>query len=365
MSYPRKFGTNMSGQVPSSCPGVQSEAAGKTSSCAGCPNQSACASGQTSDEHADQDKLAIAARLADVRHILIVLSGKGGVGKSTVSTQLARALATDPQTSVGLLDVDICGPSVPRLMGLEGEQVHTSNAGWSPVYIQDNLAVMSCGFLLDTLDESVVWRGPKKNGLIKQFLRDVDWAHLDYLIVDTPPGTSDEHLALHSYLGSLASLRGALLVSTPQEAALLDVRKQIDFCRRVKLPIVGLVENMSGFVCPSCRGESQIWRPTTGGVRSLCQSEKLPLIGQLPLDPTVARCCDQGEDLFEIAPDSSTTKTYLQIADRVRQLCNESKQWNDLFKLDFDWNWFFDNFLRWWLNYNKFKNDVKIKFYSY
>jgi Mrp family chromosome partitioning ATPase len=313
----------MSGQVPSSCPGVQSEQAGQASGCAGCPNQSACSSGKTSDEHADQDKLDIATRLADVQHVLLVLSGKGGVGKSTVSGQLCRALATDSQCSVGLLDVDICGPSAPRLMGLEGEQVHTSNVGWSPVYVQDNLAVMSCGFLLDTLDESVVWRGPKKNGLIKQFLRDVDWGHLDYLLVDTPPGTSDEHLALHSYLGPLKALTGAILVSTPQEAALLDVRKQIDFCRRVNLPIVGLVENMSGFVCPSCKGESQIWRPTTGGVQALCEKESLPLLGRLPVDPLVARCCDQGEDLFEIAPDSSTAKAYLEMAAQVKQVCRK------------------------------------------
>lgn len=308
--------------MPSSCPGVQSETAGKASGCAGCPNQSICSSGKTNDEHVDQDKLDIATRLDKVQNIVLILSGKGGVGKSTVSGQLSRALAKDSSVTVGLLDVDICGPSIPRMMDLEGEQVHISNVGWSPIYVQDNLAVMSCGFLLDNLDESVVWRGPKKNGLIKQFLRDVDWCNIDYLLIDTPPGTSDEHLSLHSYLSPLSALKGAVLVSTPQETALLDVRKQIDFCRRIKLPILGLIENMSGFVCPNCKGESEIWRPTTGGVKGLCEREQLQLLGQLPLDPLVARCCDQGQDLFEIASESSTAKAYLQLAEQVRKVCS-------------------------------------------
>jgi len=154
--------------------------------------------------------------MENVQHKILVLSGKGGVGKSTTSTQLAHALAMRDHL-VGLLDIDICGPSVPRIMGLHGESVRKSNLGWSPVYVEDNLAVMSIGFLLPDPDSAVIWRGPKKNGMIKQFLKDVYWDHLDYLLVDTPPGTSDEHLSITTYLNE-AGVDGAIIVTTPQVA---------------------------------------------------------------------------------------------------------------------------------------------------
>ncbi|XP_010781811.1 cytosolic Fe-S cluster assembly factor nubp1 isoform X3 [Notothenia coriiceps] len=236
--------------APQHCPGTASEQAGKTSSCDGCPNQKACASGAT--KAPDPAIAEIGAKMATVKHIILVLSGKGGVGKSTFSAHLAHALASDNTKEVALLDVDICGPSIPRIMGLEGEQVHQSGSGWSPVYVDDNLAVMSIGFLLSSPDDAVIWRGPKKNGMIKQFLRDVDWGELDYLIVDTPPGTSDEHLSIVQYLSS-THIDGAVIITTPQEVSLQDVRKEIRFCQKVKLPIIGVVENMSGFVCPSCK----------------------------------------------------------------------------------------------------------------
>lgn len=188
--------------APAACPGVKSDDAGKSAPCAGCPNQSICSSGAASlpDPAVEQIKL----RLANVKHKVLVLSGKGGVGKSTFAATLARSLAARQEDDdddvdvpqIGLLDIDICGPSIPRIMGLESNQVHQSGAGWCPVFADDNLAVMSIGFLLDSLDDAVIWRGPKKNGIIKQFLRDVDWEALDYLIVDTPPGTSDEHLSV-------------------------------------------------------------------------------------------------------------------------------------------------------------------------
>ena len=174
------------------------------------------------------------------------------------------------------MDIDVCGPSVPKIMGVEGEQIHRSNAGWSPVFVQENLGVMSIGFMLPDPDEAVIWRGPKKNGklffsffllvalsliptfhcstisgLIKQFLRDVNWGDLDYLVIDTPPGTSDEHLSIVQLLKP-TGIDGAIVVTTPQEVALADVRKEINFCQKVGIPILGLVENMSGFVCPNC-----------------------------------------------------------------------------------------------------------------
>lgn len=159
----------------------------------------------------------VANNLEDVKHTILVLSGKGGVGKSTVSTQLALSLARQGK-EVGLLDIDLCGPSIPRMLGIVGEQVHKSGTGWSPVYVND-IAVMSIGFLLANNDAPVIWRGPRKNGLIKQFLTDVDWGELDYLIIDTPPGTSDEHISMANYLKHV-EVDGAVVVTTPQEVRL-------------------------------------------------------------------------------------------------------------------------------------------------
>ena len=208
-------------------------------------------------------------RLDTIRHKLLVLSGKGGVGKSTFTAQLSFALAHDEKTQVGVsspnkslldhskqkkvgvMDIDVCGPSIPRIMGLEGESIHQSNFGWSPVYVEENLAVMSIGFMLPNKDEAIIWRGPKKNGLIKQFLRDVNWGDLDFLVVDTPPGTSDEHISIAQYMKE-SGIDGAILITTPQEVSLQDVRKEINFCWKVGINIIGVVENMSGFVCPNC-----------------------------------------------------------------------------------------------------------------
>ena len=159
-------------------------------------------------------------------------------------------LALNEELNVGMLDIDICGPSAPRMMGIEGQEIHQSNDGWSPVYVEDNLAVMSVGFLLPNKNDAVIWRGPRKNGLIKQFLTDVIWEDLDYLIIDTPPGTSDEHISIIKYLKK-ANLDGSVVITTPQEVSLLDVRKELNFWYKTDTNIIGVVENMSGF-----KGES-------------------------------------------------------------------------------------------------------------
>ena len=182
------------------CVGPGAASAGKAESCAGCPNQSACAAGAGRAPE-DPTPGLVRESLRDVKRVVLVLSGKGGVGKSTVSCQLALALAARG-ASVGLLDVDICGPSVPRMLGLGGRGVHKSSTGWAPVVVdaggdgKGELGVMSVGFLLPESDAAVIWRGPRKNGLIKQFLTETDWGALDYLVVDTPPGTSDEHISI-------------------------------------------------------------------------------------------------------------------------------------------------------------------------
>lgn len=265
-----------------------------------------------------------------VRKKILILSGKGGVGKSTFTTALGWALASDEDrqvepacseqldyanlshAKVGVMDVDICGPSLPLMLGLQNERLHSTSSGWSPLYVLDNLAVMSIGFMLPSTSDAVIWRGPKKNGLIKQFLKDVDWGDLDYLLVDTPPGTSDEHLSIVQYLKE-SGIDGAVIITTPQEVALQDVRKEIDFCRKVGIPILGVVENMSGFVCPSCHGQSDIFIPSTGGADRMCQEEGLRLLGKIPLDPRIGKSCDTGTSYMDQYPDSPATAAYLDI----------------------------------------------------
>ena len=178
-------------------------------------------------------------------------------------------------------------------MGLEGQEIHQSNEGWSPVYVDDNLAVMSVGFLLPNKDDAVIWRGPRKNGLIKQFLTDVVWDNLDYLIIDTPPGTSDEHISIIKYLKQ-ADLDGAVVITTPQEVSLLDVRKELNFCLKTETNIIGVVENMSGFVCPHCKQESQIFPPVSGGAKAMCEEINCELLGQVPLDTNLLLCTEGG-----------------------------------------------------------------------
>ncbi|XP_051569863.1 cytosolic Fe-S cluster assembly factor nubp1 isoform X3 [Myxocyprinus asiaticus] len=268
-------------------------------------------------------------KMTSVKHKILVLSGKGGVGKSTFSAHLSHALASDDSKEVALLDVDICGPSIPKIMGLEGEQVHQSGSGWSPVYVEDNLAVMSIGFLLNSPDDAVIWRGPKKNGMIKQFLRDVDWGEVDYLIIDTPPGTSDEHLSIVQYLSS-AGIDGAVIITTPQEVSLQDVRKEIRFCKKVKLPIIGVIENMSGFVCPKCKNTSQIFPPTTGGAQRMCEELNLPLLGRVPLDPRIGKSCDEGKSFLTEVPDSPAAMAYQSIVQKIRDYCSSHSASDDL-----------------------------------
>ena len=297
------------------CPGPESNLAGKGDACAGCPNQKICAS---APKGPDPDIAAVTARLASIAHKILILSGKGGVGKSTLTAMLGQAFAANEEHTVGIMDADICGPSIPKMMGVETETIHVSSTGWSPVWVTDNLGVMSIQFMLPNRDDAVIWRGPKKNGLIKQFLKDVDWGDMDFLLVDTPPGTSDEHLSVNSFLKE-SGVDGAIIVTTPQEVSLLDVRKEIDFCRKAKIKILGVIENMSGFVCPSCKHESMIFRATTGGARKLAKDTGVPFLGALPLDPRVGMACDYGESFFENFPDSPTWTALEEIVSRVRK----------------------------------------------
>jgi Mrp family chromosome partitioning ATPase len=228
------------------------------------------------------------------------------------------------------------------MMGVESETIHISSAGWSPVYVLDNLSLMSIQFMLPNRDDAIIWRGAKKNGLIKQFLRDVDWGDLDFLLCDTPPGTSDEHLSVVQLLKE-SGIDGAVVVTTPQEVALLDVRREIQFCMKTGIKILGLVENMSGFVCPNCTFESQIFQASelfppplarmalmigiaTGGGRALAKEMGIPFLGSVPLDPRIGMACDYGESFFDSFADSPACKA---LKDVVRGLASQLKLDNE------------------------------------
>lgn len=255
------------------------------------------------------------------------MSGKGGVGKSTVTTQLARVLAMDEDVDVGILDVDLCGPSVPKMMGVEDKKLHSSQLGLTPVFTgnseesEANISVVSIGFLLENAKDAVIWRGDKKTGMLKQFLRDVHWDRCDYLLIDTPPGTSDEHLSL---VQLCKPLTGAILVTTPQEISWQDVRKEIDFCRKVKLPILGIVVNMTEFICPTCHLGSEIF-PDTGSIDRWAAEQGIPILARIPLDPRIGKSLDSGRAFFTEYPDSPATLAYFHLANKLRE-CTQSDQ---------------------------------------
>jgi len=240
-------------------------------------------------------------RMARIKHKIVVLSGKGGVGKSTIAVNLAMAL-TLAGKRVGLLDVDIHGPSVPTMLGLEQAPVPAVGGELLPAMLGE-LKVMSIGFFLAHPEDALIWRGPMKLGAIKQFLTDVAWGELDFLIVDSPPGTGDEPLSVCQLIGSLD---GAVVVTTPQKVAAVDVRKSITFCRQMGLPVLGVVENMSGFACPKCGEVTPIFR--RGGGRLIAEGMDVPFLGTIPIDPQVAAACDEGQAFVQHFAASPTAR---------------------------------------------------------
>ncbi|MCE5313761.1 MAG: iron-sulfur cluster carrier protein MrpORP [Armatimonadota bacterium] len=225
--------------------------------------------------------------LRRIKHKIVVLSGKGGVGKSTVAVNLAVSLGL-AGNKVGILDVDIHGPSVPKMLHLEDHRLESNGQKLIPAEV-GNIKAISIGFLLQGADDAVIWRGPRKAGLIKQFVEEVNWGDLDYLIVDCPPGTGDEPM---SVIQSLGNADGAVVVTTPQDVALVDVRKSISFCQQLGLPVLGVIENMSGFVCPHCGEVADIFK--SGGGERMAGQMSVPFLGRVPLDPLVVTAGDAG-----------------------------------------------------------------------
>ncbi|SKA83468.1 Chromosome partitioning ATPase, Mrp family, contains Fe-S cluster [Paucidesulfovibrio gracilis DSM 16080] len=281
-----------------------------------------CSSGQGAGgcSGCESEDQKLKTNLSRIKHKIVVLSGKGGVGKSTVATNIAVALAQAGK-QVGLLDVDVHGPSVPRLLSLQDKQPHIGQEIIEPVSWSKNLWVMSLGFMLPNKNDAVIWRGPVKMGLITQFLRDVAWGDLDFLVVDCPPGTGDEPLSALQTIGPDAY---AVIVTTPQGVAIDDVRRSVTFCKQVGNPVLGIVENMSGFACPDCGKVYDIFN--SGGGEQLAREMDVPFLGRIPIEPEVARSGDEGFPYVKVEHESPAAqalgrvvKPMLKLADSLQE----------------------------------------------
>jgi ATP-binding protein involved in chromosome partitioning len=264
----------------------------------------------TKEEQQQQAEERLQAQLKQIKHTLVVMSGKGGVGKSTVAANLAVTLAQRDH-KVGLLDADIHGPNIPKMLGIEGAQLTGIGNEIRPVMYYPNLKVVSVAFMLPSTDDAVIWRGPLKHAVIRQFLSDVHWGELDYLVVDLPPGTGDEPLSIAQ---TIQHVDGAIIVTTPQDVALLDARKTVTFARTLNISVRGIVENMSGFICPHCGKRTDIFK--TGGGEKAAEDMNVPFLGRIPFDPTVVVLCDDGTPYVEKFPFSEMTQAFSQIADQ-------------------------------------------------
>ncbi|MFH1037235.1 MAG: Mrp/NBP35 family ATP-binding protein [PVC group bacterium] len=259
---------------------------------------------QGEDQDQYEQRLRMKENLTRIKHKLMVISGKGGVGKTTVAVNLAAGLARDG-FAVGLLDADIHGPNVALMLGSEGKKIEGGRIGKvRPIPIRPGLVAMSMAFLLDHPGQAVIWRGPLKMAVIKQFLSDFQWGDLDYLVVDLPPGTGDEPLSIAQLI---PEMEGAIIVTTPQEVALLDARKCVDFTRQLKIPVLGLVENMSGFSCPHCGKEIDIFKK--GGGEKAARELGVPFLGRIPLDPRIVVSSDEGKPFLDQHPDSEAARS--------------------------------------------------------
>jgi Mrp family chromosome partitioning ATPase len=290
----------------------QQEQSCSPSACDSCSSSSCSASSKklTESQQEFEDRRRLASRLCRIKHKIVVMSGKGGVGKSTVAVNLAMGLHLAGK-KVGLLDVDIHGPSIPTMLGLEKSQVLEGNGELLPVDL-DGLKVISLGFFLKEQDEAVIWRGPMKTGVITQFIRDVAWGDLDYLIVDSPPGTGDEPL---SVCQTLEDADGAVIVTTPQKVAAVDVRKSISFCRQLNLPVLGVIENMSGFVCPKCGELTAVFK--SGGGKLMADDMGVPFLGSVPIDPQIADAGDSGVAFLQQYAGSTTAKLFQALLEPI------------------------------------------------
>jgi len=273
--------------------------------------------GQSDCQHAQhhQSDALLKEKISRITHTFVVMSGKGGVGKSTVAANLAVSLAMNGYRT-GLLDVDLHGPSIPKMLGLSAERLGYAGDDIAPVELFENLKVVSMGFLLKGSDDAVIMRGPMKAGIVRQFLENVAWGELDFLVIDCPPGTGDEPLSVAQMLNTDTS--SAIIVTTPQQMATIDVEKSITFCNQLGLPISGIIENMSGFICPHCHKETDVF--STGGGQELASRFGIAFFGKIPLDPDIVRSADSERPYLHAFSSTETAARFDNITEQLQQL---------------------------------------------
>jgi ATP-binding protein involved in chromosome partitioning len=257
-----------------------------------------------------EEESRIAQRMARIRNRVLVFSGKGGVGKSTVAANLALALSRRG-LRVGALDVDIHGPNLAKMLGAEGRKPEVGEGSIKPVPVGENLTLVSMSFFTGSPDNPVIWRGPMKMKVIEQFLGDVEWGDLDWLVIDSPPGTGDEPLSV----AQLVPATGALIVTTPQEVSILDSRKAVVFARKLNLKILGIIENMSGLVCPHCGKRIDLFK--AGGGEKAAHEMGVPFLGRIPIDPRIVASGDEGRPFAAGTEDSEASRAFAAIVDKI------------------------------------------------
>jgi Mrp family chromosome partitioning ATPase len=257
--------------------------------------------------------------MENIAHKFLVLSGKGGVGKSTIAVNLAVWLSMQGKM-VGLLDIDIHGPSIPKLLNLDDKSIEAEGDKIKPILYNNTLKVMSIGFLLPDESNAVIWRGPMKHNLIKQFTTDIDWGWLDFLVVDCPPGTGDEPLSIIQLIGNAD---GAVIVTTPQQLSVIDVKKCITFCRQLNVPVLGVIENMSGFVCPYCNKRTDIFKSSGG--EQMAKDFSVPFLGSIPIDSNMVHACDAGKPFIQFNNQNSTAQAIYSAFALLMQTSEQNK----------------------------------------
>ncbi len=255
----------------------------------------------------------LAENLGRIKHKIVIISGKGGVGKSTIAVNLAYGLAVQGK-KVGILDVDIHGPSIAMMLGIEGKRLNVSNKRAAPIKVLDNLYALTIASLIPDSDDPVIWRGPMKMNVIKQFLQDIEWPILDYLIVDSPPGTGDEPL---SVIQIIKNVDGSIIVSTAQEVAFLDARKTIKFSRKLSVPVLGIIENMSGFLCPHCGKKIELFHGR--GADKAAADFGIDILGKIPFDTNIVKTSDTGRPYIYDFNQAEAAKEMKQIVDKIIQ----------------------------------------------
>jgi ATP-binding protein involved in chromosome partitioning len=261
-------------------------------------------------------------RMNKIRHKIAVISGKGGVGKSTVTVNLAMAFAMHGHVNhVGILDADIHGPSVPKMLGIAGQRLQVGPSGAFPASGPLGIKVVSMDFLLPDENSPVIWRGPLKMTAIRQFLSDIVWGDLDVLLIDLPPGTGDEPLSVAQLL---PEMDGVVIVTIPSEVSQIVVKKSAFFARQVGMPIIGIVENMSGFVCPKCGSKTDIFQ--SGGGRKIAKELRIPFLGSIPIDQSVCQDADRGAPFILEHADSPASKSFMEIVEKVEDFLKSKER---------------------------------------